>query len=539
MSETFQILLPQTILAAVASLVYLGGTFPKISRATWGYVALATLLAATISLSFSAKVAGNGLGNLVIQDAMSVGVQYGCLLIGALFVLMSLSSQSQSESSAEFYALLLTMISGLMIVPCANEMVLLFLALELISVPTYVLLYVGRVNPAAQESATKYFLLSILSAALLLYGLSFLYGLTGTTNLSSMREILSTTYLSDDPQAARPAVSVLGVLGLGLVFAGLGFKLAAVPFHFYAPDVYQGTSSFNAGILSVIPKAAGLIALIRVGTETAVGLEGTGQTAAVLMALMTMTLGNCLALLQTNLRRMLAYSGVAHAGYLLVGMAVGFWDATHAAESLNAGSGMPGGVRACVFYLATYSLATTGLFAVLMSLIRRGREVESIEDLTGLVKSQPLMAICAAVFLFSLAGVPPLPGFWGKLSLFMGALSVRDASDGAISPVFFWLAIIGVLNAAVGAVYYLRVVALMFLHDPLTAHEPQPAQTPWTTAVLTGALVLVMGLLPGPLFQYLSDIPVRVNKTVAVRQAVGPASLADVPTAPGAAVAGR
>jgi NADH-quinone oxidoreductase subunit N len=452
---------------------------------------------------------------------LDVIVVWGSLLVGGLFVLASIGPQSQSQTAAEFYGLLLLLLSGVMLVAVARDLVLIFLSLELISIPTYVLLYLGRRDYATQEAATKYFLLSILSAAVLLYGFAFLYGLTGSTRLDAIRGVLEIAYKSD---AGTPATSgsTLGILALVLIFSGLGFKIAAVPFHFYAPDVYEGTSAFNAGILAVMPKLAGFVALIHIASQSLVGFETTGQQLALILAAITMTGGNCLALLQNNVRRMLAYSSIAHAGYMLIGIAVGFWEEWNVKLSLDAAAsvglmGLPGGVRASLLYLLAYSLTSVGLFAALVYLARPGKQIDHIDELTGLSKSQPVVATAIAIFLFSLAGIPPLPGFWAKLSVFASALSVRhEVADGvyAAHPAFVWLAVIGALNAAIGGVYYLRMIALMFLNDPLSSARPAGGRPAFVAVVGSAILVLAFGLAPRPVFdslQRIQDSPVPVS----------------------------
>jgi NADH-quinone oxidoreductase subunit N len=442
---------------------------------------------------------------------------------------MAMQSQSESKTAAEFYALLLFVLAGLMLVSAAADLVLFFLALELISVPTYVLLYLGRHDYTSQEAATKYFLLSVFSAAILLYGFAFLYGLTGTTRLEGINHVLSHAYASNQSGAPNSGGSALGIIALVLITAGLGFKITAVPFHFYAPDVYEGTTAFNAGLLAVVPKAAGFIALIRVVSESMVGFEITGQQLLLILAGITMTGGNCLALLQTNVRRLLAYSSIAHAGYMLIGIAVGFWEVWNPRLSLEGnaflpGDGLPSGVHATEFYLLAYSLTNVGLFAILVYLGRPGRQIEHIDDLTGLAKTHPFVAVAAALFLFSLAGIPPLPGFWGKLSIFSTALSVRQSAADAgfsVHPAFAVLAVIGVINAAIGAVYYLRLVSAMFLNDPLSTARPAGGRPALVAVALSAALVVAFGIMPRPVFKYL-ELP-RADESAATVNASRPA----------------
>ena len=525
MLETFKILLPASALIVAALICFLGGT-AKISKQVWGPFSLLSLAIASVLLIVMPQILAGSTpapeaSSSVIFDPLARISQFLALMVGVLFAGMAFRQQAEDDSAPEFYGLLLTLLSGLMVVSVANDVILLFLGLELISIPTYILIYLGKRDTRCQEAAAKYFLLSVLSAAVLLYGLSFLYGMTGSTNLTTIRSVLQQTYGGGNEAAA---VSKLGIVALVLIFAGLGFKLAAVPFHFYAPDVYQGTNAWNAGLLSVIPKAAGLIALIRIVSHTMVGYEGFGQTVALILALVTMTAGNVLALLQTNVRRMLAYSGVAHAGYMLVGIAVGFWDSWNPSFRLDPVYGLPVGIQASLFYLITYSLVSAGFFAVLVFLARPGKEVEHIEDLTGLWKSQPWLAIAAAIFLFSMAGIPPLPGFWGKLALFGGALSVRGDLSGAIpypNPSFVALAIVGMLNAAIGGVYYLRIIALMFLHDPLSTPQPRGGRPAMAAVTLCAIVTIVFGLQSRPVLTLLRDI----DQPDAVEVATVPASL--------------
>lgn len=511
MLETLKILLPETILGGLACLFILGGTF-RIGARVWGPFALIALLAAACALH---STAGVGLANHEFQGLavaltpLSVGFQWTSLIVGALFVLTSIPAQAESKTAGEFYGMLLLVLAGLMLVAAADDLILMFVSLELISVPTYVLLYLGRNDYATQESAMKYFLLSVLSSAVLLYGFAFLYGLTGTTRLEGVHHVLAMTY-HPGPNSAG---SALGIIALVLITAGLGFKIAAVPFHFYAPDVYEGTSAFNAGLLAVVPKAAGLFALVRITYHAMVGFETTGQQLLLILAGITMTGGNCLALLQTNVRRLLAYSSIAHAGYMLIGIAVGFWEAWNPNLSLDPPGpphtlGLPGGVSASMLYLLAYSLTSVGLFGVLVYLGRPGRQIEHVDDLTGLAKTHPLVAVAAALFLFSLAGIPPLPGFWAKLSVFSSALSVRNEEATTLfrlHPAFAVLAVIGVLNAAVGAVYYLRLVSAMFLNDPLATPRPAGGRAGLAAVVISAVLVVAFGLAPRSVFNYLKQ----------------------------------
>jgi NADH-quinone oxidoreductase subunit N len=504
--ETLLIVLPQAVLALAGCLFLLAGTF-KIAPRNFGFLAMLVLAAASVALALSARAAATVVVPPALRvSALGFGIQGCCLILGAFLVLQAYSAQADSPTAAEFHGMLFFILSGMMLTACANELVLLFVSLELISVPTYVLLYLGRTDHKSQEAATKYFLLSVLSAAVLLYGFAMLYGLAGTTYLPVIRQVMAQTYLSDAPGQTPTGTSSLGLAALVLIVAGLGFKLAAVPFHFYAPDVYEGTSAWNAGLLAVAPKAAGLVALVRVVSESLLGYEEAGQQLLLFLAIVTMTFGNCLALLQSNVRRMLAYSSVAHAGYMLMGATVGFWETAHGGYGASSVTwGMPGGVAAALLYLFVYSLASVGLFGVLVWLAGARRQIDHVDDLTGLSKTHPLIAACAALFLFSLAGIPPLPGFWGKLSVFASALGVRQPGSDVpfyIDPAFALLAVAGVINAAVGAVYYLRLIGVMYLNDPIGTSQPTGGAAGQAAVLMVALFVAVAGLMPRPMFQF-------------------------------------
>lgn len=528
MSETFQILLPQTVLAGFACLFILGGVL-SVSPRRWGPLALLAILVTAGALHYSSglEFTTDSLTTLAVKPTtIDVGIEWTTLVLGALFVLISMESQASSKSAAEFYGLLLLLLAGILLVAAARDLILLFLSLELISLPTYILLYLGRKDYASQEASIKYFLLSILSAAVLLYGFALVYGLTGSTRLDAIKQVLVATYGNSSNGLPTVGGSSLGIVALVLIFAGLGFKIAAVPFHFYAPDVYEGTSTFNAGLLAVGPKIAGFVALIHVVLETLVGFETTGQQLALILAAITMTGGNCLALLQTNIRRLLAYSSIAHAGYMLIGIGVGFWETWNPRLGLDYAAtyglmGLPGGARATLLYVLAYSVTTVGLFGALVYIGRPGKEVDHVDELTGLGKTHPLIASVMALFLFSLAGIPPLPGFWAKLSVFAAALSVRqEVSEGifAIHPAFFCLAVIGVLNAAIGGVYYLRLIAVMFLNDPLSTARPAGGRSAYIGVMVSAVLVIAFGLFPGSVFEFLQrdDTPIAAPAAAAI-----------------------
>jgi NADH-quinone oxidoreductase subunit N len=529
--------LPEALLSVAACVLFLGGTF-RANRHLWGGVALAVLAVAGLLLArLPFRFFGDDVSARASLSAAPLVFDHLALLIrglslagGAVLILFSWD-EVPDDQAADYHACILMMVAGMSLTGMANELITLFLALELTSIPTYVLLYLPRVDRVAQEAAMKYFLLSIFSSGLSLFGFSYLYGLGGTTNLPALAGALGDARL----QGFLPGTALAALV---MVVAGLGFRITAVPFHFYAPDVYQGTTTSAAALLAFVPKVAGFAALVRVlglvvpavvHTDQHVATESLfseaqplGDQMPVLLwivAAVTMSLGNLLALLQDNVKRLLAYSSVAHAGYMLLGLAV--------APKLTGESSAPvGGVEAVLFYLVTYGAMTVGAFAVLASLGTRQRPAETVDDLGGLGRSHPGLALVMVLFLFSLTGIPLTAGFVGKMWLFLGALGVPG---GAESPalveqhrLFVTLAVIMAINAAIGGWYYLRIAAVMYLREPLHS-LPESRAVPLRAAILVcAAVTLGLGIYPTPLLKAVqAAVPRRdlLNPPVEVGQA--------------------
>jgi len=472
-------LAPEVILAAAGTVVLVGGAFHRRGH-LWHLMALLASVLALLVLWFQGPAAAATLEAPLVLDAAARFVRVTVALLGVLFSL--LVWQREPDRPAEYVGSLLLLLCGAMLAASAADLVMIFLALELVSIPSYVLLYLVRRAPDTQEATIKYFLLSILSSALMLYGFSFLYGVAGSIHLVEIHRRLAL--------ATGQAWLGLGGLGLLLVLAGLGFKLAAVPFHFYAPDVYQGTTHENTAVLAAVPKLAAAMVLVRLLWWATPGLEDLGWRVVLVLSLVTMTLGNTLALWQTHLRRLLAYSSVAHAGYMLVGLAGAF-------ALRQAGAEAQGAVAALLFYALVYALATAGIFAVLGAWSQERRRVETLDDLAGLSRSQPALAAALAVLLFSLAGIPPLAGFWGKFGLFSAALQVVRQGAPEVGNWFLVLAVLGVLNAAAAAAYYLRMIGAMYFQEPAPGAAPvEPSGGGTWAAWGAVALVVLLGLVP-------------------------------------------
>lgn len=533
LAHTFTLVVPEAVLVLTACLLFVGGLF-RSDRRLWAEVALAGLALAWLALANGPRPGGSPTQAEIYAaplflDPLAWLVKAIALTFGILLVLVSWNEVPDGPS-ADYYACLLIVTAGLCLTGSANELVTLFLALELIGIPTYVLLYLPRGGNAAREAATKYFLLSVFSSAFLLFGFSYLYGLAGTTNVPALVNALNQgeadvagmlRILPVDDAATRSALlhsaapwRGLALVALVMIVAGLGFKITAVPFHFYAPDVYQGAPTAGAALLAFVPKAAGFVALIRLLGFVWAGKTDSGaafgpQMPGLLwiLAVVTMSLGNVLALLQSNIKRLLAYSSVAHAGYMLIGLAVAH-DFELSEPAVFAGMvPVPGGIEAILFYLVGYGAMTIGAFAVLAYLSTSERPVEMEDDLAGLGTSHPGVAALLAVFLFSLIGVPLTAGFVGKALLFLGPLTVT----GEHTLLFRWLVLIGAVNAAIGGWYYLRILAKMYLHLPIKPLE-KPRPGPVLAAVwLCAALTLFLGIYPQPMVQAVREAVNRPN----------------------------
>ena len=454
------LIVPEIILLGAVCILFLAGPFllspsgrgPVGLRHRFAALALLAVAAAWYAwLGSEVKAADGGPFRV---DALTWFIRGLSLSIGALLIL-GLWNQIDETFAAEAHACLLCIIAGTNLVAAANDLVGLFLALELVSIPTYIILYLPRRDPEVREATVKYFLLSVFSSALVLYGMSWLYGAAGTTNLTGIENHFGRTVFGANAGFLH--------LALALLVAGLCFRIKAVPFHFYAPDVFQGITASNAALLSFVPKVVGIVALLRLipltGATQGLHLWLPNLPAQLLLAILaiaTMFVGNMMAMRQTNLHRLMAYSSVAHAGYMLVGLAIG-------------DRGTVAGTSAVLFYLTAYALMTIGVFAVLGGSAERPLRNDS--DLRGLSATHPTAALLLAVCLFSLTGLPPTAGFLGKLNLFLAAWS-----NGTI--IGWTLAAALAVNAAIAAWYYLRLIALMYL-DAMPGAEPRRVE--WTS----------------------------------------------------------
>lgn len=397
---------------------------------------------------------------MLVVDNFSNFLNVIFLLTGALSVLLSVNYLDRVHlQRGEFYYLMMFSISGMMLMGMANDLILVFLALELLSIPLYVLSGFARPDTASEESAMKYFLLGAFSSGFLVFGIALVYGATASTALPAVLEGLQSG-------------QALGAGGVALILVGFAFKVAAVPFHMWTPDVYEGAPTVVTAFMSVGAKVGGFAAMLRVFISALPELSPTWVPAIAVIAALTMIVGNVVALAQQNVKRMLAYSSIAHAGYILIAVAA-------AIDS-------PDAVPAGLFYMMAYLFTNLGAFAVVIAAERRQGEGLQLDDYEGLARRSPVLALALAYFMLSLTGVPPTGGFTGKFFLFRSAVEAD----------LVWLAIVGVVTSVVSGYFYLRLVYLSFMYDGEGEVVAPPALN--VVVGLTALATLILGLLPGP-----------------------------------------
>jgi NADH-quinone oxidoreductase subunit N len=454
---------------------------------------LATLALALVTVYFGSQTGATGNG--LVYGPLAQFVRLSALELGILMTLVNWAQARESERG-EFLAMLLFSLTGVLLVAAADNLFVLFLALELVSLPTYVMVVLSRSNVRSVEAGTKYFYLGALAAAVMAYGFSFLYGLSGSASISDTLRAVSS--ILDEPGSLEYGLAVAGIV---LSLGGLLFKIAAVPLHFYIADVYQGAASPVAGVLGFVPKVAGLVAILKIVLLTGQwhGLESSTFWLLWIVAAASMTVGNILALRQTNIKRLLAYSGIAHAGYMLVGVVAGPWAGK--ALGSDAAGIMGDGPAAALYYVMIYGIANLGAFAVLGVLRARGRTCETLRDVAGLIRREPGPALLLVLAMFTLMGLPPTPGFWGKLGLFGSCLTASQLpglSDAHAS----WLialVVVAVVNTAVAAAYYLRVIGAVLLYENDHPAQASPQEAPHVGALLCGFLLLIFAFYPNGL----------------------------------------
>ncbi len=438
-------ILPEIILTFVGTLIlFLEAVLKEPQKRIFAPLSIAGLTAALMGALAANSNPGAAFHDMLIVDGFATFFRVLVIGVGLLTVFGSAEYlQRERSSGGEFYALILFSVTGQSLMAASNELIMIFIGLEISSIASYILAGYLRDDARNNESALKYFLLGSFATAFLLYGIAWTYGITGATNLDEIRLALNST--------AAPPLALTGAAA-ALMFVGFGFKISVAPFQVWAPDVYQGAPAPVAAFLSVGPKAAAFAILIRVFMTAFGPIADRWEPFLWGCALATMIVGNFAALQQSNIKRMLAYSSIAHAGYVLV--------------AVTAHSEI--GSAAAMFYLAAYAFTNFGAFAVVAYVARKGERYVKIDDFAGLAQRQPAMAAMLTIFLLSLIGVPLTGGFFGKFYIFKAAL---DAN-------LVWLTVLGLLTTAVAAYYYLRVLVVMYMNEPAESANKLPAAGP-------------------------------------------------------------
>lgn len=400
---------------------------------------------------------------MLVADNFAVALNVIFTLTGILTVLLSVHYlQRTGHDRPEFFMLMMFSLSGMMLMGMANDLILIFLALELLSIPLYILAGFAWPRPESEESAMKYFIIGAFSSAIFIYGVALIYGATGTTSLPGV------------VAAAEGGASTLLVAGAAMMLVGFCFKIAAAPFHMWTPDVYEGAPTIVTAFMSVGAKVGGFAALLRILMVALPTLGETWATAISFLAALTLIVGNLLAIAQPNIKRMLGYSSIAHAGYILIAVSASFSN--------------PDGISAALFYMFAYTFTTLGAFAVVVAVERKEGEGVMLEDYKGLAKRYPWIAACMTVFMLSLTGVPPTGGFAAKFFVF----------DTAIEAGLVWLVLIGVMTSVISAYYYLRVVFYMYMYEGEGEMVLKPSLV--SAVVIAAVATLLLGILPGTWF---------------------------------------
>ncbi len=429
--------------------------------AAWiSLIGLGIALIYTISAWFNpgATFTPQGGTPMLVADNYATFLNVIFILTGMLTVLISVDFLDWTGlDRAEYYMLMLLSIAGMMLMAMGNDLILIFLALELLSIPLYIMAALAWPRPESEESAMKYFLLGAFSSAIFVFGIALFYGATGTTALPAMVEAL---------KGATP----LALAGIAFLLVGFGFKIAAVPFQMWTPDVYEGAPTSVTAFMSVGAKVGGFAALMRILLIALPNLGDAWVPAVAVLSALTLIVGNIAAISQQNIKRMLGYSSIAHAGFILIAVAA----------SANSASGL----SAALFYMFAYLFTNLGAFAIVIAMERKLGEGVFLDDYKGLAKEYPWIALAMSIFMLSLAGVPPTAGFAAKFYVFRAAIEAE----------LVWLAIIGVITSVVSAFYYLRVVYLMFMYDGEVQLMQRPALV--TAMVITAIITFVFGILP-------------------------------------------
>jgi NADH-quinone oxidoreductase subunit N len=459
--------LPEIVLACAAMLLLLVGVFRgEGSTRLVSWLSVLVLIAVLVLAAEMPAARRVSFFGMFVTDEFAVFIKVLVLIGSAVSIIIALHyNEDRGIARFEFPVLVLLATTGMMVMVSANDLITLYLGLELQSLALYVIAAFDRDTERSTEAGLKYFVLGALASGMLLYGASLIYGFAGTTGFEGLAHLFGA--------AGGPLPSNGLVIGIVFVAVGLAFKVSAVPFHMWTPDVYEGAPTPVAAFFSIAPKIAALALFVRYLVGPFDGLSVEWRQIIEALSVLSMILGAVAAIAQTNIKRLMAYSSIGHVGYALIGLAA-------------AG---PEGIRGVLVYLAIYLLMTLGAWTVILCMRHEGRLLEGIDDLSGLARTRPSLALALGIFMFALAGIPPTAGFFAKLYIFLAALDAH----------LVWLAIIGVVTSVVGAFYYLRIVKVMYFDEPLVAFDRPLAPELRAVLFVTAVLTLFFIVYPDPL----------------------------------------
>ncbi|HKS89422.1 MAG TPA: NADH-quinone oxidoreductase subunit NuoN [Stellaceae bacterium] len=457
--------IPEMALAAAAMALLLVGVLRgEGSTRLVSWLSVAVLIGVLVLAGVFEGERQVGFYGMFVTDAFAVFAKALVLVGSALSIILALNYNEERQIARfEFPVLVLLATTGMMIMVSANDLITLYLGLEMQSLALYVVASFDRDTVRSTEAGLKYFVLGALASGMLLYGASLVYGFTGTTAFAGIAKLFA--------GGAEPSSGL--IIGLVLVAVGLAFKISAVPFHMWTPDVYEGAPTPVTAFFSVGPKIAALALFVRFLVEPFGGLLLEWRQIVVFLSVASMILGAIAAIAQSNIKRLMAYSSIGHVGYALIGLAVA----------------TPAGIRGVLVYLAIYLFMNLGAWSVILCMRHDGRHLEGIDDLAGLGRTRPGLAMAFGIFMFALAGIPPTAGFFAKLYIFLAAIDAHMVG----------LAVIGVVTSVVGAFYYLRIVKVMYFDEPVAAFDrPIAPEVKWVLVVTTAVTILFI-LLPDPI----------------------------------------
>lgn len=459
--------LPEMVMLAMACVILLLVAFTGARRVEWVYgLSQLSLLATALIVVWSLGEGGLTFADTYVKDTLSDILKLAICVINMLVLLYSCSYlKARNLMQGEFFVLAIFSTLGMLIMVSAYHLLTLYLGLELMSLCLYAMVAMHRDSAVATEAAMKYFILGSIASGMLLYGMSIIYGATGSLAISDIALAIANSSGNET------------ILSFGVVFLiiGVGFKFGAVPFHMWLPDVYHGSPTAMTLFIAAAPKVAAFAMIIRLLAEGLIDLQNHWQGMLIMLAVLSMIVGNIVAIAQSNLKRMLAYSTISHVGFLLMGVL----------------SGTEEGFAASMFYTLIYALMTLGAFGMILLLSRQGFEAENIDDFKGLSERQPWFALMMMILMFSMAGIPPMAGFYAKLVVIKAVIDVD----------LLMVALVAVVTSVIGAFYYLRVIKVMYFDKPVVEHKLEAGSTVQIMLSANALMVLALGIFPGMLMK--------------------------------------